>query len=193
VVPDEKTGFYLRHWRQIEEWSALRDFAVEAVGTALHDAAPKLAAGVQGAARLVHLDDDEEAYPGFVLDRPDWQLDGVRIALELKWHYAELLTLDGDTWPYVGIHIHGAASARRAVARRLREELRSQATELQWDRSDNDWPWWRWVEPHDTSVDPCSLADDAVTALLAGWNALADPLDLLLPSVNTSSPPVRDR
>lgn len=152
----------------------------------LQAAAPKLAAGAPSEARLVHLDDDEEAYPGFVLDRPHWQLDGVRIALELKWHYAELLTLDGDTWPYVGIHIHGPASSRRAVARRLREELRSQATELQWDRSDNDWPWWRWVESRDSAIDPHSLADDAITALLAGWSALANSLDSLQPQGSTS-------
>ena len=180
TVIDEKVGFYLRHWEQIEQWAALREPATEALDAALRTACTHISDTIDATTRVTFKDHDDEPYPGCLLDRPGWQVDGVGIALALKWHYAELFDREGDTWPYVGVHLGGPAVKRRSLSRRLRDDLRPHATDLRWDRSDNEWPWWRWIEPSDTSVDPEQLAADATAALLDGWKTLAEPIQTIL-------------
>jgi hypothetical protein len=188
AMPNDKTGFYLRHWSQIEEWAALREEAVWDV-----EAAVKLGVDRIDPAVLAEADHSwfsDTAYPTYELTRPSWQFGSLQAAIALQWHEAGLLR-DGDTtWPYVGVRIGSAKSlAKDRLTKLLTKELEKHAAKLGWTHSQvaQGWLWWRFVRPTESDEDLESLTENCRTALEDGWRALSSPIDEIFEAETTGS------
>ncbi|OKI85932.1 hypothetical protein A6A27_40035 [Micromonospora sp. CB01531] len=175
---DEKTKFYMRHWRLLSEWAALRDGAMREITAAVHNAAATLDATLLAEAEHVW-DMALASHPTFELRRPSWQRGEVHAAIALQWKPAELLT-DADPWPYVGVRVKMPKHPERnAFVKTMTEQLETYASHLGWSGSqiETGWLWWRQVAPTGVDDDIGSLTAECRNALEAGWQKLRGPLD----------------
>ncbi|MEH0820484.1 MULTISPECIES: hypothetical protein [unclassified Micromonospora] len=176
---DEKTRFYLRHWRLLSEWAALRGGAVREITAAVDNAVGTLDAAILAEAEHVWVARPPDTHPTFELRRPSWQRDEVHAAIALQWKPAELLT-EADPWPYVGVRVKGLRYlARNGFVKTMTKQLETYAKQLGWSGSqiESGWLWWRQVPPTGTDDDLGSLTAECRIALEHGWRELSGPLD----------------
>lgn len=165
---DEKVAFYLRHRLLIEEWAALREQAATEMEQAL-------ARGVDvirqrpGTPEIV--EDDSGRWPtyGISLQVPDAEPGTVWVAL--GWTRGRLLKPAGDSWPYMGIKIPGAARGE-TLYDQVKRQLRNAAAKLQWTQSTSGWVWWNYVQLEAGETDLDDYAVRHVEKLVAAWEAL---------------------
>jgi hypothetical protein len=174
---DAKAWFYLDHWRDIEEWAALRQEARLLLNRHLLDLSScfeQLTAELD-AEEASDLEDDNWRWLG--LRRRSWRRTGIQNAsIGLQW-YPEKLFAPGDAneWPFIAVYVE-AEDEGHEVRRAITNELAGARSRLA-GRQTTNYPLWRYVRPTDRapSVDPYELAQGALASFRELWEA-AEPI-----------------
>ncbi len=99
---DEKAAFYLRHRKEIEEWSALRSSAARLVDETLVSRFSGWSGDVDGTVRSTE-DLLDGAWPRVYCARREWREQGLRLAVVLEWNRSRLL--GSSRAPYLGARV----------------------------------------------------------------------------------------
>lgn len=172
---DDKLDFFLRHWKQIVEWSKLRRHAAEMLDRALLQTLDGLAL-VKG---MEHL---------------DVQTGGVRYGrlhltrkshdawLEFQWQQAKLF--DGG-WPQLVV-VWNKDSSTPQVRGAVKQATAERCTALGMSKPGAPHAWWVWSKELAVTDEPFDLdeyARDCVDQFRHAWQELHGALDTAVSSV----------
>lgn len=158
---DEKVGFYLRHWQEIQEWAALR-----AQGVAqFEEAFARAAEAKRGAPDGPYVDESDSAqwrWYGFELGFP--AIIPARAYVAFGWTHSQLLGSTGETLPYVGIKLDGASQQILGTAKDL---IRDAAQACHWHKSEGNWVWYGYLPFGACDTDLGAYAEKQLDKLVA--------------------------
>lgn len=178
---DEKAAFYLRHRKEIEEWSALRSSAARLVDETLVTRFSDWSGDVDGTTRST-ADLLDGAWPRVYCARREWRERGLRLGVVLEWNRSRLL--GASQAPYLGIRV----PSDQPQAKRLRELLKLQRAALRAAglvNASDFWPAWRWLDVPDDATALAEYADRCATELEEAWADLRDLLDEVAAQTST--------
>jgi len=98
-VSDAKTDFYLKHWRQIEEWAALRKDARRVLEEALRGLVARASDALVPGPIVVGEQLDSAAWPHISVLDPTWRERGSVVKVSVAWNRGQLLSSSGECWP----------------------------------------------------------------------------------------------
>lgn len=170
---DEKAAFYLRHRKEIEEWSALRSSAARLVDETLVSRFSDWSGDVDGTVRSTE-DLLDGAWPRVYCARREWREQGLRLAVVFEWNRSRLL--GSSRAPYLGVRVPND----QPQGKQLHELLKARRPALRdagLVTSSDYWPAWRWLEVPDDAEALPAYADRCATELEEAWTGLRDLLD----------------
>ncbi len=172
-IEDDKLAFFLRHWRQLAEWSALRHNAAEVLDRELLSSIERLRDGsdlpdmdlLLGGTRVVKLR---------IEPRHAW--------IEFQWTRSRLF--DGG-WPKLIVvwnQKRGNLQVREAVKNSTRHLCASQGLTTS-GAATGWWVWWGELSPPDEPFQIEEYASDCVQRFSQAWLTMHEPIERAVASV----------
>lgn len=170
---DDKLDFFLRHWKVIVEWSALRTHAADTLDRALTDALENLSY--------------EEGWERLEISQSAGTHYGIRHLpgkthhawLEFQWRRKDLF----EGWPLI-IVVWNQTSSTTQVRDAVKRATASTCSELRMTESSNGW--WVWYAKLSTTDEPFDLeeyARDCVKQYRRAWIELHGLMDTAVSGV----------
>jgi hypothetical protein len=169
---DEKVGFYLRHWQDIEEWAALRTQSLGQFEDAFVRAA-EVKRGVHDGPNVEESDSAQWRWYGFELALP--AIAPARAFVAFGWTHSQLFGSAGETLAYVGIKLDGASQQVFATAKEL---LRDAAQACHWPKSGGNWVWYGYLPFGASDTDLDAYAEKQMDGLVAAHALVQSTLPL---------------
>lgn len=174
TTDDDKLAFYLKHWKQLEEWFTLRQRAVDLLDRELLDAVERLWTDSEtpkvvlqkGSPRIAQLHMERAT-------RDAW--------VELTWAKNGLFA---SSWPQIVVVWKknlGNEQVRSAVKEATRDLCQSQGL-----TNGSESGWWVWsgeFRPPDHPFDIAAYADECVNHFRKAWLTLHGPIEEAVTSV----------
>jgi hypothetical protein len=169
---DEKVGFYLRHWQDIEEWAALRTQSLGQFEDSFVRAA-EVKRGVHDGPNVEESDSAQWRWYGFELALP--AIAPARAFVAFGWTHGQLFGSAGETLPYVGIKLDGASQQVFATAKEL---LRDAAQACHWPKSGGNWVWYGYLPFGASDTDLDAYAEKQMDGPVAAYALVQSTLHL---------------
>jgi hypothetical protein len=161
MTGDDKAGFYLRHWQEIQEWALLRTQSLDQFEAAFVRAA-EVKRGMPGGPHVEESDSAQWHWYGLELALP--AIAPARAFVAFGWTHSQLFGPTGDTLPYVGIKLDVTDPPVFATVKEL---LRDAAQACHWPTSAGSWVWYTYLPFGASDTDLDAYAEKQMNGLVA--------------------------